>query len=235
VNDSLVPVFVSGVNSNPSLRRPSITRSVCNLRPDFAATARKNFEKWREPKRLCRFFLADLKVADIVTAPMRNPTSLRTIFASATLFLVLASCTAHGHQSAPQIPSQLSFLPSLGEVRKNIEYERWGEKKFPPSDTAKRGQHWTLLVNLRPFTDRQANWAAMKPTFLKNGWTVVKEFGTGSSVITLSSTQNGAEAWVAVDMDPTVKIICGQFSSTRKAVQAAENIRQIRLMPRRRR
>ena len=46
----------------------------------------------------------------------------------------------------------------------------------------------------------------MKPTFLKNGWTVVKEFGTGSSVITLSSTQNGADAWLAVDMDPTVKI-----------------------------
>jgi len=114
VNDSLVPVFVSGVNSNPSLRRPSITRSVCNLRPDFAATARKNFEKWREPKRLCRFFLADLKVADIVTAPMRNPTSLRTIFASATLFLVLASCATVAQQTAPQIPSQLSFLPSPG-------------------------------------------------------------------------------------------------------------------------
>jgi outer membrane protein OmpA-like peptidoglycan-associated protein len=46
----------------------------------------------------------------------------------------------------------------------------------------------------------------MKPAFLKNGWTVVKEFGVGSSVITLSSTQNGAEAWAMVDMDPTVKI-----------------------------
>lgn len=150
--------------------------------------------------------MADLKVADIVVAPMRTSTSLRTIFASATLFLVLASRATVAQQTAPQIPSQLLFLPSLGEVRKNIEYEQWGEKKFPPSDTAKRGQHWTLLVNLRPFTDRRANWAAMKPTFLKNGWTVVKEFGTGSSVITLSSTQNGAEAWVAVDMDPTVKI-----------------------------
>jgi hypothetical protein len=100
-----------------------------------------------------RFFLAGLVVEHIVSTPMRNPARLRTIVASATWFLMLASWTAAGQPSAPQIPSQLSFLPSLGDVRKNIEYERWGEKKFPPSDTAKRGQHWTLLVNLKSFTD----------------------------------------------------------------------------------
>jgi OmpA-OmpF porin, OOP family len=141
---------------------------------------------------------------------MRNPTSLRTILAlaSATLFLVLASRATVAQQTAPQIPPQLSFLPSLGDVRKNIEYEKWGEYKFPPNDTAKRGQHWTLLVNLKAPTDRQVTWATFKPTFLKYGWTVVKEFGTGSTVVTVSFVQNGVEAWATVDMlpGPVVKI-----------------------------
>jgi outer membrane protein OmpA-like peptidoglycan-associated protein len=132
---------------------------------------------------------------------MRNPASLRTLFASGTLFLVLASCTTVAQQTAPQIPPQLSFLPSLGEVRKNIEYEKWGEQKFAPGDTVKRGQHWTLLVNLKASADKQVIWAAFKPTFLKNGWTVVKEFGTGSTVVTVSYKQNGVEAWAAVDIN----------------------------------
>jgi OmpA-OmpF porin, OOP family len=140
---------------------------------------------------------------------MHNPQSPRTIFGSATLFLVLlASVAAVAQQTAPQIPSQLSFLPSLGEVRKNIDYEKWGEFKFPPSDTPKRGQHWTLIVNLKAPADRHVTWAAFKPTFLKNGWTVVKEFPPGSTQVTISSIQNGAEFWAIVDMypEPVVKI-----------------------------
>ena len=139
---------------------------------------------------------------------MRNSSRCHTICAAATFLLLLGSPGTEARQTAPQIPPQLSFLPNLGEVRKNIEYERWGEKKFPPSDAAKQGQHWTLLVNLKTDADGHVTWAAFKPTFLKNGWTVVKEFGTGSSVVTVTFNQNGAEAWAAVDMlpGPVVKI-----------------------------
>jgi hypothetical protein len=140
---------------------------------------------------------------------MRPPASLRTIFSSAMLFFVLLSRTALGEETAPQIPSQLSFLPSLGEVRKAIAYERWGEMTAPPgSAIAKRGKHWTLIINLKAPADRQVTWGAMKPAFLENGWTVVKEFGPGSTIVTVSSMQDGAEAWAKVDFypEPVVKV-----------------------------
>lgn len=154
-------------------------------------------------------FARDL-FADIVGSPMRLTAGLRTIFSTAMLFFMLvSSLSAFGQQVVPQIPSQLSFLPGLGEVRKTITYERWGEMKAPPSsDIAKRGQHWTLLVNLKAPADGHVTWAAMKPAFVKNGWTVVKEFGTGSSVVTVSSRQNGVEAWTTLDFypEPVVKV-----------------------------
>ena len=152
------------------------------------------------------FFLASPKLKGIFSASMHDHLSPRILSGATALFLVLASPNFVAQQTAPQIPPQLSFLPSLGEVRKYIEYEKWGEKRFPSTETAKRGQHWTLLVNLKSFTDRQAAWVAMKPAFLRNGWTVVNEFGPGSSVVTVTYNQNGAEAWAAVDMDPVVKI-----------------------------
>jgi hypothetical protein len=128
------------------------------------------------------FFLAGVTLAGILSAPMRNPLRLRSVFAFVTLVFVLAPCAAVAQEAAPQIPPQLAFLPTLGVVRKNIAYEKWGEFKFNPGDTVKRGQHWTLLVNLKAVADKQVIWDAMKPTFLKNGWTVVKEFGTGSVI-----------------------------------------------------
>lgn len=131
---------------------------------------------------------------------MRMPVSLRSIFGFATMFFVLAPCAAVAQEAAPQIPSQLAFLPTLGVVRKNIEYEKWGEFKFSPGDTVRRGQHWTLLVNLKAVADKQVIWEAMKPTFLKNGWAAVKEFGTGSTVVTVSYNHDRAEAWAAIDI-----------------------------------
>lgn len=147
---------------------------------------------------------------------MHKPASRRAIFASAMLFLVLVSRPTFAQPTDPQIPPQLGFLQSLGHVRKTIYYEIWGEMKFPPGGSFKRGQHWTLDLDLKPYTDYGTNWAAMKPTFLKNGWKVVnastvangpfKEFSPASGVVTLTSIRNGAEAWLLVDMDPTVKI-----------------------------
>jgi hypothetical protein len=138
---------------------------------------------------------------------MRKPVSLRSILAFAMLFFVLAPRAAVAQDAAPPIPPQLAFLPTLGVVRKNITCEKWGEFKFSPGDTVRRGQHWTLLVNLKAAADKQVIWNAMKPTFLRNGWTVVKEFGPGSTVVTVSRNYDGAEAWAAVDINFDVATI----------------------------
>lgn len=181
----------------------NLTKSPISLREPTGPTP------WPAP--MLRFFRRSVPLFPAHRSGRRlfqrpSPESHILAVGAAGLFLVVASGTVVAQQTAPRIPSQLSFLPSLGEVRKNIDYEKWGEKMLPPGDTARRGQHWTLLVNLKSFTDRQAAWAAMKPTFLRNGWTVEKEFGIGSSVVTVACNQNGVEAWAAVDMDPVVKI-----------------------------
>lgn len=132
---------------------------------------------------------------------MRKSASLPARFA---LLLLLVSLAAVSYATDTKLPPQLSFLPSLGEVRKTMEYERWGEFKFDPDATIKRGEHWNLLVNLKGSQEPKPIWAAMKPTFLQNGWTVVKEFPAGSSVVTVTYKQNGVEAWAAVDMLYTV-------------------------------
>lgn len=153
------------------------------------------------------FSLTGLPVVDIVQCRMRKAESQRALSASVALFLVVTWRVAFGQQIAPQIPAQLSFLPSLGEVRKNIYYETWGEFQFPPSDVPKRGQYWSLLINLKTHDDRYVTWNALKPTFVKNGWTVVKEFPPGSTIVSVSKTQNRADTWAAVDMLPGGNVI----------------------------
>lgn len=117
------------------------------------------------------------------------------------LVLLLVSCAALAQPATPQVPAQLSFLPTLGEVRKNIDYESYGQFMFASDPNPKRGQHWTLLLNVKGPDDRHVTWNAMKPTFEKNGWKTVKEFPPGATTVTVSSNQSG-EAWALIDMLP---------------------------------
>jgi outer membrane protein OmpA-like peptidoglycan-associated protein len=121
----------------------------------------------------------------------------------AVLLGVLAAMPAAG-QLVQDPPPELSFLSTILKVRKNIPYEIWGEVKFPPNrDTgpARQGKHWFVLAETANGNDPVTEWNKIKPAFLQNGWTLVKEYRTGGLPEVLQYTKNGVEAWANVDTD----------------------------------
>ena len=121
----------------------------------------------------------------------------------AALAGVLAAIPAAG-QFVQDPPPELSFLSTILKVRKNIPYEIWGEVKFPPNrdvGPAKQGKHWFILAEAASGVDMVAEWNKIKPVFLQNGWTVVKEYRTGGLLEVLHYAKNGVEAWANMDND----------------------------------
>src|SRR5713226_6998647 len=97
----------------------------------------------------------------------------------AALLGVLTAIPAAG-QFVQDPPPELSFLSTILKVRKNIPYEMWGEVKFPKGDgPAKQGKHWFILAEAANGADMVTEWNKIKPVFLQNGWTVVKESRAG--------------------------------------------------------
>ncbi len=121
----------------------------------------------------------------------------------AALLTLLAAIPAAG-QLVQDPPPELSFLSTTLKVRKNIPYEVWGEVKFPPNrdvGPAKQGKHWFILAEAASGADMVAEWNKIKPVFLQNGWTVVKEYRTGGLLEVLHYAKNGVEAWANMDND----------------------------------
>jgi OmpA-OmpF porin, OOP family len=119
------------------------------------------------------------------------------------LLSVLAATPAAG-QLVQEPPPELSFLSTVLKVRKNIPYEMWGEVKFPPNrdvGPAKQGKHWFILAETANGSDPVTEWNKIKPTFLQNGWTLVKEYRTGGLLEVLQYSKNGVQAWANVDTD----------------------------------
>jgi OmpA-OmpF porin, OOP family len=105
-------------------------------------------------------------------------------------------------QFAQEPPPELSFLSSILKVRKNIPYEVWGEAKFPKRDgPSKQGRHWFVLAETGNGTDPVTEWNKIKPAFLQNGWTLIKDSRGGGMVETLQYKKDGVEAWANVDTD----------------------------------
>ena len=101
-------------------------------------------------------------------------------------------------------PPELAFLSTILKVRANPAYEIWGEVKFPPNrdvGPAKQGKHWFILAEAAKGADMLSEWNRIKPVFLQNGWTVVKEYRAGGFLEVLQSTKNGVETWVNMDND----------------------------------
>ncbi|MGA7411771.1 MAG: OmpA family protein [Bryobacteraceae bacterium] len=129
--------------------------------------------------------------------------SVRKTGSLATLLGVLAAIPAAG-QVVQDPPPELSFLSTILKVRKNIPYEVWGEVKFPPNrdiGPAKQGKHWFILAETANGTDPVTEWNKIKPAFLQNGWTLVKEYRTGGLLEVLQYAKNGVQAWANVDTD----------------------------------
>src|SRR5260370_1442489 len=125
--------------------------------------------------------------------------SVGKISGLAALLCVLAAIPAAG-QFVQDPPPQLSFLSTILKVRKNIPYEIWGEVKFPKGDGPyKQGKHWSILAETANGADPVTEWNKIKPAFLDNGWTVVKEYRAGGLLEVLQYSKNGVEAWANVD------------------------------------
>jgi OOP family OmpA-OmpF porin len=136
-----------------------------------------------------------------VSNQMFSTYSVGKITSVAALICVLAAVPAAG-QFVQDPPRELTFLSSILKVRKNISYEVWGEVKFPPNrdvGPARQGKHWVILAETANGTDPVTEWNKIKPAFLANGWTLVKEYRGGGLLEVLHYSKNGVEAWANVD------------------------------------
>ena len=126
--------------------------------------------------------------------------SVGKITSLAALLGLLAAIPAAG-QFAQEPPSELSFLSTILKVRKNIPYEAWGEANYPPygEGVARQGKHWVIIAETAHGTDPLTEWNKVKPAFLQNGWTLVKEIRSGAFVEVLQYAKNGVQAWANVD------------------------------------
>jgi outer membrane protein OmpA-like peptidoglycan-associated protein len=129
--------------------------------------------------------------------------SVRKISSLAAVLSVLAAVPAAG-QFVQDPPPELSFLSTILKVRKNATYEIWGEVKFPPNrdaGAAKQGKHWFILAETGNGSDPVTEWNKIKPAFLQNGWTLVKEYRAGGLLEVLQYSKNGVQAWTNIDTD----------------------------------
>jgi hypothetical protein len=127
--------------------------------------------------------------------------SVGKISGLAALLGVLAAIPAPG-QVVQDPPAELSFLTTILKVRKNITYEAWGEVKFPPNrdvGPARQGKHWVILAEAANGADIVAEWNKVKPVFLQNGWSIVKEYRAGGFMEVMHYAKSGVEAWVNMD------------------------------------
>jgi hypothetical protein len=94
-------------------------------------------------------------------------------------------------------PSQMAFFPSVVKVADNwvFIHVTWDELEFPATNAEahpmKRGEYWRMYVDLEPPNDGPNRWNFLKPGFVKNGWTVVKEPQLDGASGVLRYTQSG--------------------------------------------
>ena len=128
----------------------------------------------------------------------------RKIGGLAALSCVLVAIPAAGQSVQDPPPPELSFLSTILKVRKNTPYEIWGEVKFPPNrdvGPARQGKHWFILAETANGSDPVTEWNKIKPAFLQNGWTLIKEYRGGGLLEVLEYAKNGVHAWANVDTD----------------------------------
>jgi outer membrane protein OmpA-like peptidoglycan-associated protein len=107
-------------------------------------------------------------------------------------------------------PPEAAFLASMMKVADNwvLDYLAYEEMVFPAMNgedhPVKRGKHWRLWGDLDDSKQGPNSWNYLKPAFLENGWTVVKDNqpdGGASGIV--HYLQNGVEAWATVDITGT--------------------------------
>src|SRR5512135_572579 len=123
---------------------------------------------------------------------MFSTCSVWKIRSLAALLGLLVAMPAAG-QVVQEPPPELAFLTTILKVRKNISYEAWGEVKFPSNrdiGPARQGKHWFIVAEAASGADMVAEWNKVKPVFLQNGWTLVKEYRAGGLLEVLHYAKN---------------------------------------------
>lgn len=131
----------------------------------------------------------------------RMPLYARLALLAATAFSLATA--AYAELNKP--PAELAFLPSVLKVRDDwvAEHYVWDELEFPPMNgeehPMKRGRYWRVWGDDEKAKNGTETWSYLKPIFLTNGWTVVKEPDPGRSLGIARYTRNGADAWAVID------------------------------------
>jgi OmpA-OmpF porin, OOP family len=123
----------------------------------------------------------------------------------AILVAAALSLAAAAFAELNQPPAELAFLPSVLKVRDDwvAEHYVWDELQFPPMNgeqhPVKRGRYWRVWGDVEKAKNGIETWNYLKPVFLSNGWTVVKEPEPGRSPGIARSSRNGIDAWALID------------------------------------
>jgi len=103
-------------------------------------------------------------------------------------------------------PASMAFFPSVVPVQDNWVFIHiaWDELDFPAMNGVahpmKRGEYWRMYVDLEKPHVGPDSWNFLKPSFIKNGWTVVQEAKPDVTTGVLHYTQNGKDSWLRVDI-----------------------------------
>ena len=103
-------------------------------------------------------------------------------------------------------PPQMTFFPSIVPVANNWVFKHiaWDELDFPSMNgvahPVKRGEYWRMYVDLEKPNAGPNSWNFLKPSFIKNGWTVVQDAKPDGATGVLHYTQNGKDSWLRVDI-----------------------------------
>ena len=116
-----------------------------------------------------------------------------------SVFLLITALPCAG-QTVP-LPAELTFLTKYGQPYR-MTYEPWAEVQMPGDPWGldgvgklERGKHWQFPVIVPGAKDGDAVWAIMKPAFLNNGWTTVREWKVGGLLLWMHYSKGGVEAW----------------------------------------
>jgi OOP family OmpA-OmpF porin len=136
---------------------------------------------------------------------MRHNTQMRLYPRLLLLVAAALSLATAAFAELNQPPAELAFLPSVLKTRDDwvAEHYVWDELQFPPMNgdqhPVKRGRYWRVWGDVEKAKNGIETWNYLKPAFLANGWTVVKEPEPGHSLGIGRFSRNGVDAWAVID------------------------------------
>jgi OmpA-OmpF porin, OOP family len=123
-----------------------------------------------------------------------------------SLFVTVCGIASAALADDQQPPPQMAFFPGVVKVQDNWVFTHiaWDELDFPAtngdSHPMKRGEYWRMYVDMEPPNDGPTSWNFLRPSFLKNPWTVVQEAQPDGRTGVLRYTQNGKDSWLRIDI-----------------------------------